>query len=91
MVLKHMQASTVLIVEHDERVRRVLSRIIKRIGYAPFPAADYKSFKSLYSEQQPAIILLDLESPEHDHMEYIRYLAEQHSAASCVTRWTRHR
>lgn len=79
-----MQAQIILIVEHDERVCRVLSRIIKRIGYIPFTAGDYEDFKTLYARQQPAIILLDLESPDHEHTEYIRYLAEQHAAATVI-------
>ena len=82
--LKKMQASTVLIVEHDERVCRVLSRIIKRMGYVPFPAGNYEDFKALYAEQQPAAILLNLGLPGNDHTEFFRYLVEQHSAATII-------
>lgn len=79
-----MQASTVLIVEHDDRVCRVLSRIIKRMGYVPFPAGDYEDFKALYAEQQPATILLDLVSTGDDYTEFFRYLVEQRSAATVI-------
>lgn len=79
-----MQSSAVLIVEQDDRVCRVLSRIIKHLGYVPCPATDYKNFKSLYDEQNPAAILLDLESSGNDHAEFFRFLAEQHSTALII-------
>ena len=79
-----MQALTVLIVEHDERVCRVLSRIIKRMGYEPFSTGGYEDFKTLYAEHQPAAILLNLGLPGNDHTEFFRFLVEQHSAATII-------
>lgn len=77
-----MQKSGVLIVEHDDRVCRVLCRIVKRMGYEPFAAADYEVFKALYVEKKPAIILLDMEIPGSDNSEFFRYLVEQQSQAA---------
>ena len=79
-----MQEPRVLIVEHDDRVCRVLSRIFKRMGYEAFPAIDYEGFKNLYAEKTPAIILLDMEIPGHDSTDFFRYLVEQHSPAAVV-------
>ena len=79
-----MQEPRVLIVEHDDRVCRVLSRIFKRMGYEAFPAIDYEGFKSLYAEQTPAIILLNTEIPGHDSTEFFRFLVEQQSPAAII-------
>jgi len=79
-----MQESGVLIVEHDDRVCRVLCRIIKRMGFEPFPAADYEAFKACYAENSPVIILLDMDIPGSDNSEFFRFLVEQQSQAAIV-------
>ena len=79
-----MQEPRILIVEPDERVSRVLGRIITRMGYAAFAAIDYDSFKTLYNEQVPAAILLNLEITGNDNTVYCRYLVEQKSTATII-------
>ena len=73
-----------LIVEPDERVSRVLCRIVKRMGYEPYPAADYEHFKALYNEAIPDIILLNLETAGNDNTVFCRYLVEQESTATII-------
>ena len=79
-----MYEPMVLIVEHDERVCRVLSRIFTRMGYAAIAAADYECFKVLYQEQIPAVILLNLEIAGYDNAEFYRYLVEQKSETAIM-------
>ena len=79
-----MQELSVLIVEHDDRVCRVLSRIFKRMGYEAFQAIDYDGFKTLYAGKTPAIILLNMEIPGHDNTEFFRFLVEQQSPAAII-------
>ena len=73
-----------LIVEPDERVSRVLCRIVKRMGYEPYPASDYEHFKALYNEAIPDIILLNLETAGNDNTVFCRYLVEQESTATII-------
>lgn len=79
-----MQESGVLIVEQDDRVSRVLCRILKRMGYKPFPAIDYEGFKSLYADNKPAIILINMEIPGGENTDFFRYLVEQQSQSAVV-------
>ena len=79
-----MQVPRILIVEHDDRVCRVLGRIIARMGYAALAAADYDSFKTFYNEQVPAAILLNLEIAGNDNVEFCRYLVERKSPAAII-------
>ena len=79
-----MHDPRVLIVENDERVCRVLSRIFTRMGYAAIAAADYESFKVLYQEQIPAVILLNLEIAGSGNTEFCRYLVEQKSGTAIM-------
>ncbi|MBM2830718.1 MAG: histidine kinase [Gammaproteobacteria bacterium] len=79
-----MNTIRVLIMEHEERVCRVLCRIVKRMGYEPFPAADYEHFKALYNEAIPDIILLNLKIAGNDNTEFCRYLVEQKSPATII-------
>ena len=74
----------VLILEHEERVSRVLGRIIKQIGFVPLAVNDYLNFKSAYHEFKPDVILLSLEIPNADHHELLRYLLEQTPQATII-------
>lgn len=74
----------VLILEHEERVCRVLGRIIKQLDFEPLAVNDYLDFKSSYLEFKPDIILLSLEIPDTDHQELLHYLIEQNSHATII-------
>lgn len=79
-----MHNTGVLISEHDERVNRVLSRIIKRLGLEPYPAVDYQNFKQVYNEKLPEIILLSLDPADRDNGEFCRFLAEHNSQSIII-------
>jgi DNA-binding response OmpR family regulator len=79
-----MHNSGVLIVEHDERVSRVLCRIIERMGYEPMATADYEDFKVLYKEKTPEIIMLSLEITDTNDSELFRFLTDQQSQSAII-------
>ena len=74
----------VLILEHEERVCRVLGRIIKQLGFKPLAVNEYQDFKSAYHEFKPDVILLSLEIPNVDHQDLLRYLIAQNSRATII-------
>ena len=74
----------VLILEHEERVSRLLCRIMKRMGFKPVSADNYEKFKTIYVETKPEIILLSLDIPAGDHNELCSYLVEHNSNANIV-------
>jgi len=67
----------VLILEQDERVCRVLGRIIKQIGFEPLAMNEYSHFKTSYLEFKPDIILLSLDNPDVDHNKLLQDLVHQ--------------
>ena len=79
-----MHTSGVLILEHDERVCRVLSRIVQRLGFEALPASDYAGFKTLYAGYKPAVILLNMDTTGNDNAEFFRFLVEQQSQANII-------
>jgi DNA-binding response OmpR family regulator len=79
---KTMNKFRILIMEHEERVCRVLCRIIKKMGVDPYSAVDYEHFKSLYKEKKPEIILLSLEINDSSNAEFFRFLVEHKSNAT---------
>jgi len=48
-----MDESNVLIMEYEDRVNRVLCRIVRRLGLEPVSADNYNNFKSLCKEHHP--------------------------------------
>jgi DNA-binding response OmpR family regulator len=76
--------SRVLILEHEERVCRVLGRIIKQMGFEVLAVNKYMNFKSSYLEFKPDIMLLSLEIPNVDHHELLHYLITQDSRATII-------
>jgi len=77
-----MNVTRVLIIEHEERVSRVLCRIFKRLDLEPTSANNYKDFIGLYSKLRPEIIFLSLDTPDGNHSELFNYLVEQQSQAT---------
>jgi CheY-like chemotaxis protein len=83
-LLTKMRQPVVMIVEQDDRVSRVLCRMIKRLGHQPYTAADYEAFKTIYIEKAPAIILLNLELAGNHNSGFCRYLVERQSRAAII-------
>lgn len=79
-----MNETNVLIMEYEDRVSRVLSRIVKRLGLEPFSTNNYSDFKELYRNHKPQIILLSLDSPTNNQGELCRYLVDQKSPSTII-------
>lgn len=76
-----MDKPRVLIMENEERVCRVLNRMIEHMGYMCSSVNDYAEFQSVYPTLKPDIVILSPEVPGLDHTDLIDYLLEQHSHA----------
>ena len=79
-----MNKSSVLIMEYEDRVSRVLCRIIKRLGLEPASTNNYHDFKKLYVESRPQFILLSLDTPANNQGELCRYLVDQKSPSTII-------
>lgn len=67
---------TILIVDDEERNRKLLDVFLKNNGYDTALAAEGKEALALAARLQPALILLDLMMPDMDGFEVMRRLKE---------------
>lgn len=71
-------------MEYEDRVSRVLCRMVRRLGMSPIAADNYSDFKKLYDEFNPRIILLSLDTPTNNQGELCQYLVEQKALATII-------
>jgi len=66
------QDGRVLIVDDEEGIRDILSRLVAREGYEPLLAADGEEALDLVRRQAPDALLVDIKMPGLDGMEVLR-------------------
>ncbi|MDX1433556.1 MAG: response regulator transcription factor [Gammaproteobacteria bacterium] len=74
-------AAKILIVDDDERLRRVLSRYLAREGYSVREAADGDEMRTRLAGDRPDLVILDLMLPDEDGLSLARELRAQSSIA----------
>ncbi|MBI4342663.1 MAG: response regulator [Candidatus Omnitrophica bacterium] len=67
---------TVLLVDDDEAMRKVMRRRVESWGYAALPAADGAEAIRLAASQRPDLVLLDVMMPGLDGLEVCRRLTQ---------------
>jgi DNA-binding NtrC family response regulator len=72
-----MSRATVLIVDDDESVRRIVQMQLEEAGYHAVTASDSKQALSLAEEHAPALVITDLKMPGGSGMELLHTI---HSA-----------
>jgi CheY-like chemotaxis protein/pSer/pThr/pTyr-binding forkhead associated (FHA) protein len=64
----------VLIVEHDSEIAQVLCEVMRQAGFITKTAHDVVSAIRAFSQAQPNAIILDLNLPDMDGLEFCRYV-----------------
>jgi two-component system KDP operon response regulator KdpE len=77
-------AATVLIVDDEPHIRRLLSGTLSRAGYHVAEAASGRQALEALGEAQPDVVLLDLGLPDREGLELIPAIRKQSSAAILV-------
>lgn len=67
---------TILIIEDEENITRLLITMLKAHGYGVITASDGREGKTMVTSYMPDLILLDLGLPDVDGVEIIRELRE---------------
>jgi DNA-binding response OmpR family regulator len=67
-------AARILIVDDEERNRKLLDVFVKAEGHVPISAPDGKTCITCAIEQHPDLILLDLMMPDMDGFDVVRLL-----------------
>jgi CheY-like chemotaxis protein len=64
----------VLIVEHDPNIAQILTQLIEEVGYSAKTVHDEVSAIRIFSQKQPNAVILDLNSPNMEGLEFCRYV-----------------
>ena len=67
----------VLIVDDDRFVRMALSEALKSWQYETVEADSVSSAKKAYADEEPAIVLLDIDLPDGSGLDVLRYIKEK--------------
>jgi two-component system, NtrC family, response regulator AtoC len=74
----------VLVVDDEESIRFGLTRLLGQAGYECFSAGTAAEGFQVFSDQNPAIILLDLKLPDMEGLEFLRKLKESDNYVSII-------
>lgn len=62
----------IMIVEDDIRIRTLLTDILRKYGYEVVAVDDFLKVESLFEQEAPQLVLLDLNLPYYDGFYYCR-------------------
>jgi len=66
----------ILIVDDEEEIRRLLSRLVAQEGFEPLTVSDGETALDLIRRESPDVLLLDIRMPGLDGMEVLRRVKE---------------
>jgi two-component system KDP operon response regulator KdpE len=69
--------ATILVVEDDAGLRRVVVATLKAAGYRPVPAVDAAEGRRWFNHYRPDLVLLDLGLPDGDGLDLITEIRDR--------------
>lgn len=79
-----MNASTLLVVDDEADICELIKDVAEAQGVETQTASTHEDFKRLYWSYRPALIFLDLQMPDADGIELLRFLAADGCHAEIV-------
>lgn len=73
-----------VVLDDDEEIVDVIAALGRRAGFEVEAVTSARAFRAVLSTREPAVVVLDLQMPEADGIEMLRYLAEMSSSAEIV-------
>jgi DNA-binding response OmpR family regulator len=73
--------ATILVIEDDRQIRRVVQGYLEQAGYRVLTAADGDAGLALAQAEKPALLVLDLMLPGHDGWEITQRLRQSRDPA----------
>lgn len=68
-----------LIIEDEESLSKVLTKVLRKLGYTTDAALDGETALDLYFENQYDLVVLDLNLPKLDGMEVLKAIREENT------------
>ena len=69
--------STILIADDEEKVRRLISKMLKESGFDVIEACNGNECLSMYNTQSPDLVLIDIIMPEKDGITTIKQIKSE--------------
>lgn len=76
--------STILIAEDEEKVRRLVSKMLKEAGFDVIEACNGNECLSMYNTHSPDLVLVDIIMPEKDGITTIKQIKSENQLAKVV-------
>jgi DNA-binding NtrC family response regulator len=79
-----MRRATILVVDDDESVRRIVQMQLEEAGYDVVTACDAREGAALANEHAPALVITDLRMPGGSGMDVLRGMRADHPETAVV-------
>jgi DNA-binding NtrC family response regulator len=79
-----MSTGTVLIIDDEEKLRTLLSRIIRLEGYTVFEAETVKAGSRLLDKEDIDVVLCDVKLPDGNGIAFVRELKAKHGSIETI-------
>lgn len=74
----------VLIVDDEEKLRNLITRIIRLEGYTAFEAGDLKTAHKILDAEEPDVILCDVKLPDGNGVDFITEVKKRHPLTEII-------
>jgi two-component system, NtrC family, response regulator len=74
----------ILIIDDEEKLRNLLSRIIKLEGFSVKEAGDLKTAKKMLEKDLPEVILCDVKLPDGNGVDFILEIKKKHPSTEVI-------
>lgn len=73
---KRKRIKTILIVDYNDAIRKLLAKIIQRTGYQTLDASCGKEVTDIYKENKPNCVFIDVRLSEIDTPQLLKKIIE---------------
>jgi CheY-like chemotaxis protein len=79
-----MTANRLLVIDDDPAIAQLIEEVAKGSGFEVKCALNAEDFRSVLKAWEPTAIILDLQMPETDGIELVRFLAQEECRAKIM-------
>ncbi len=70
------KTETILVVDDDRQIRRVLAETLRSWDYDPLEAGTLAEARKVFTEEEPKIVLLDIDLPDGSGLDFLSEIKE---------------